>query len=165
MLKTRAKLPKATIATLENGEIQSHDIYDFLGEGTHVLVGVPGVFTPVCTKDHIPSLIAHASEIRAKGVDGIFCISDDNPWAVDVWAKSIPGHEAVTFLSDGNRDFLNKTDMRCDERELFLDGKYARFYAVIKDAMIVRVRFETSVLNTICTRGDCIISDIEDAVQ
>lgn len=164
MLGISTALPDAQISKMEDGEITPYNIRDFFKDGVNILVGVPGAFTPICTNDHLPTLIASAGRLKDMGVQGIYCISDDNPWALDKWAKTLEGHEKITFLCDGNRDFLDKANMVCDEDELFLNGKYARFYAIVKDGIIKRVRFETSVLETVCTRGDCIEEDVADYI-
>lgn len=165
MLSVRSKVPDVTVCRLENDKIVPLKTGDLFREGVYVLVGVPGAYTPICTKDHIPSLIANANAIRQAGVTDIFCISDDNPWTVEVWKKSIPGHEKINFLSDGNRDFLEATKLKNDQRDYFIAGGYGRFYAIIDDGVIKRVRYEVTVLETVCTNGECILADIEDVMN
>jgi peroxiredoxin len=164
MLSQRSKIPNATICKLVDGQIIQLQTHDLFKEGVYILVGVPGAYTPICTKDHIPSLIAHADAIRAQGVKEIFCISDDNPWTIDVWKKTIPGHEKITFLSDGNKDFLEATKLKNDQRDYFIGGGYGRFYMILEDGIIRRVRYEVTVLETVCTNGESILSDIEDVM-
>lgn len=157
-------LPNATVATMVDGEIKSVKMRDLFRNGTYILVGVPGAFTPVCTKDHLPTLIDQADKIRVRGIQEIYCISDDNPWAMDEWRKTLDNNEKVKFLSDGNREFLDKIKISASEDFIFIKGKYGRFYAIIEDNMIKRLRFENSVLETLCTTGECIEADVADFV-
>jgi peroxiredoxin len=163
MFGINSEIPDIKLGTLRGDEIVELSTKELFGKGLSVLVGLPGVFTPVCTKDHIPTLIASADDLKAKGVKQIYCISDDNVWALDAWAKTIPGSEKIVFLSDGNHDFLKASRLFGGERNLFLAEKYARFYALIFDRRIIRIRQETSVIKTSCTTGACILSDIADA--
>jgi peroxiredoxin len=162
MLTSTSKIPNVSLATMENGEIISHKTHDLFAGSVCILVGVPGVFTPVCTEDHIPSLIKQSEALKRAGIREIYVVSDDNPWAIDAWCKTMPGSEVLTFLSDGNKDFIKATRMFNSDRQIFVGDSYARFYALIEDNAIKRIRFETSVLNTICTKGDSIIEDLSD---
>ncbi len=164
MLNTSSQIPNATVARLEDEDIVTYEMRDLFDDGLYILVGLPGAFTPICTQDHIPSLIKNADQFRAKGIQDIFCISDDNVWALKAWTEQIPGSEKITFLSDGNREFLKESGLVCDEDNLFLKGKYARFYALIENGKIKRMRQEITVLKTVCTSGECIFHDLDDFI-
>jgi len=165
MLAASAQIPDAIVARMEGDDIVPVSLRDLVRAGVYVLVGVPGAYSPICTNDHIPSLLGIADDLHNLGVKGIFCISDDNVWALEAWRKTFQNNEKIMFLSDGNRDFLSAAHLASNEDKLFLAGKYARFYAIIKDGMIRRVRFETSVLNTFCTDGNSLRADVLDYVR
>ena len=164
MLKPHDEMPNATVSHITDAGFEDVRIKDLFRQGTNILVGVPGAFTPICTEDHLPSLIENADMLRQAGAGRIFCISDDHCWALDAWRKTLPGSEKIEFLSDGNRDFLHKIKMENPHRELYLEGRYSRFYAVIHECRIKRLRAEQSVLKTVSTSGECILSDIRDIV-
>ncbi|MFP4314259.1 MAG: hypothetical protein ACLFR0_08025, partial [Alphaproteobacteria bacterium] len=82
----------------------------------------------------------------------------------DSWAKSFKDHDKIGFLSDGNREFLNQIKLQAQDEEIFVGGKYGRWYAMIEDGYIKRLRLETSVLKTECTTGECIVADVNDMV-
>lgn len=159
-------IPKATVSLIEQDakEIQPVSTRDLFTDGVYILVGVPGAFTPICTHDHLPTLIESADNLKVLGIQEIYCVSDDNPWAIDAWRKTLNNHKKIKFLCDGNRALLDALKLSCHEEELFLSGKYARFYAIIENGIIRLIRQEASVLETVCTAGDCIESDVKEFV-
>lgn len=162
MFKQGDRLPNATVASMENGQIVPRKIRDIFTQGLYILVGVPGAYTPVCTNEHIPTLIDNADRLRVQGVQAIYCMSDDNPWALESWANSFEKRDKINFLSDGNREFLDKIKLSAADTDIFVGGKYGRWYALIEDGHIRRIRFETSVLKTECTTGECIVADVDE---
>ena len=40
-----------------------------------ILFGLPGAFTPTCHNQHVPSYVARAEELKAKGIDGVVCMA------------------------------------------------------------------------------------------
>lgn len=57
-------------------------------QGRHVLFAVPGAFTPVCTNNSLASFVDKADELKAKGVDTVFCIAQNDVFVMKAWAKS-----------------------------------------------------------------------------
>src|ERR1700757_196449 len=39
------------------------------------IFGLPGAYTPTCSAQHVPGYVKHAADLKAKGVDEIWCIS------------------------------------------------------------------------------------------
>ncbi len=162
MLAENSPMPSATVSYMEDEEIKQTDIQNLLSNGTYILVGVPGVFTPVCTDMHLPTLIKASEKIKKQGVKEIYCISDDNPWAIEQWKKMIKNHKHIKFLSDGNRDLLDLINLRSNEDFIFIKGKYARFFAVIKDNIVKHITVEDTVLDTEMTNGQRIQDKVSE---
>ncbi len=54
---------------LPDGSIVQLDTATVFAGKKIVLFGLPGAFTPTCHKEHLPSYIARAAELKAKGVE------------------------------------------------------------------------------------------------
>jgi peroxiredoxin len=104
-VKNGDPLPKAnfTVMTQDGPEARTTDQI-FQGRKV-VLFGVPGAFTPLCDKQHLPGFLAHTDEFRARGIDAIAVTSVNDVFVMDAWAKSAGAEDKIVFLADGNGDF------------------------------------------------------------
>lgn len=161
MLSFQSELPDVSVGWLDGGEVIARPVRQLFEDGLYLLVGVPGAYTPICSRDHIPTLIEQADALHNAGVKDIYCVSDDNPWTLKNWQSSFEGGEKLKFISDGNRALLQAIKMTNTQDDLFIAGKYARFYTLIYNGKVQRTRMETSVLETACTDGLSILSDIQ----
>ena len=50
---------------------------------------MPGAFSPVCHKDHVPTFVEHFDEFRAKGVQLIGVVSVNDGFVMTAWQKSL----------------------------------------------------------------------------
>jgi peroxiredoxin len=87
---------------------------DVLGRGKVVLFAVPGAFTPTCSDYHLPGFVIRASELRAKGVDTIACLSVNDPFVMDAWGNDQEVGDSVIMLADGNGTFTRAMGLEFD---------------------------------------------------
>merc|ERR1711920_409867 len=57
-------------------------------EGKYVIFGVPGAFTPGCSKTHLPGYVEQADDLKSKGIKEIFCISVNDPFVMAAWGEN-----------------------------------------------------------------------------
>lgn len=55
-----------------DGMVRSMNLQELFGKKKGVLVGVPGAFTPTCSKVHLPEFVDKASRLAAKVTSGRF---------------------------------------------------------------------------------------------
>ena len=82
-----------------------------------ILFAVPGAFTPTCSLKHLPGFIEKADELKTAGVDAIACISVNDAFVMDAWAKSVGTEGKVVMLADGSALFTKVTllDIHCSK--------------------------------------------------
>ena len=69
-----------------------------------VVFSLPGAFTPTCSQKHLPGFVQKAREIHGKGVDLIACLSVNDAWVMQAWAKEQGAGDAIVMLADGGGD-------------------------------------------------------------
>ncbi|KYR01330.1 peroxiredoxin [Tieghemostelium lacteum] len=118
-------------------KVESNDL--FLNKKV-VVFAIPGAYTPTCTAEHLPSYLKLHKEIRAKGVDAIYCISTNDPFVMlafeDIHNTKAQG---VTMLSDGNFEFTKKIGAQMDGSGMGLGTQRTVRYALVIDNGIVTV--------------------------
>lgn len=114
---------------------------EVLGSGRVVLFGVPGAFTPGCSKVHLPGFVQHADELTEKGVSKIACVAVNDAWVMDAWGKS-QGADRILMLADGNGEFTKAMGLDFDATGIGLGSRSQRYAAVIEDGVIARLDVE-----------------------
>jgi peroxiredoxin len=98
------RIPDVQLKMVTDHGTETVSTADVLGKGRVVLFGVPAAFSPTCSDVHLPGFVLHADEITSRGVDGIFCVSVNDPFVMAAWARSQGVGDKVTLLADGNGD-------------------------------------------------------------
>src|SRR5688500_3528737 len=87
---------------------------EVLGSGRVVLFGLPGAFTPGCSKQHLPGYVQSAEKLAQKGVDKVVCIAMNDAWVMDAWAKEQGVGDKILMLADGNGAFAEAMGLTLD---------------------------------------------------
>lgn len=73
-----------------------------------VVFALPGALTPTCAAKHLPGFINHAEILRAKGVDGIFCVSVNDKFVMKAWGEMTPNfNKSGIQLIAGNYNIIH----------------------------------------------------------
>jgi glutaredoxin/glutathione-dependent peroxiredoxin len=131
-IKTGDQLPQATFRMMTADGPAAKTTDEFFKGRKIVLFAVPGAFTPTCHKNHLPGFLAHAAEIKGKGIDAIAVTSTNDVFVMDAWAKATGAAGVIEFLSDGNADFAKAVGLSLDGSGFGL-GTRSQRYAMIVD--------------------------------
>eukprot|EP00238_Polyblepharides_amylifera_P005363 CAMPEP_0196577190 /NCGR_PEP_ID=MMETSP1081-20130531/6296_1 /TAXON_ID=36882 /ORGANISM="Pyramimonas amylifera, Strain CCMP720" /LENGTH=246 /DNA_ID=CAMNT_0041896041 /DNA_START=113 /DNA_END=853 /DNA_ORIENTATION=+ len=107
-----------------------------------VLFAVPGAFTPTCSLKHVPGFITNADAIKAKGVDTIACVSVNDPYVMDVWAKSVGSGNKVMMLADGGAVFTRALGVDMDKTNKGLGVRSRRYSMIVEDGEVKVLNLE-----------------------
>ncbi|KAF8061946.1 hypothetical protein HT031_004206 [Scenedesmus sp. PABB004] len=139
--KVGDKLPDAA-AALKLPDCSDINVDEVFKGKKVVLFAVPGAFTPTCSKTHAPGFIEHAEALKAKGVDTIACVSVNDPFVMDAWAKSLNAGSALLFLADGNGTFTEALGLELDGSGFGLGKRSRRYAMVVDDGVITKLNLE-----------------------
>ena len=131
---------KLQIAT-QNG-IENATTGDLLAGKKVVLFAVPGAFTPTCSAKHLPGFIDRADEIRSKGVDSILCLSVNDAFVMDAWAKDRGAGDKVVMVADGSRELTKLLGLEMDGSKFGMGLRSQRFAAILDDGVVTALHVE-----------------------
>ena len=107
-----------------------------LSKGKTVIFGVPGVFTPTCSKDHVPGFLDLVDDLKAKGVDNIACVSINDPFVIAAWGKCQDHGNEIRFLADTCGAFTKEFDLAFDLTAVLGNVRCKRFALVAEDGVV-----------------------------
>lgn len=118
---------------------------DHLFKGKKVVVfSLPGAFTPTCSSTHLPRYNELAPAFRAHGVDDIICISVNDTFVMNEWAKD-QECENLTLLPDGNGEFTAGMGMLVDKQNLGFGKRSWRYSMLVNDGVVEKMFIEPEV--------------------
>jgi len=159
MIKEGDYLPNLTLRSIADDGIQNFSLYEKFKQKKILIICVPGAFTSTCHNQHLPPYIKGSDQlINEKKIDQICCITNNDPFVLDQWRISL-GSSKITFLSDGNFEFLQKTQLIRNHEKSFMGNRLIRSVLLVNNLMISKLIFDEpgklektsfeSVLNTI----------------
>merc|ERR1711922_34472 len=116
-----------------------------------VIFGVPGAFTPGCSKTHLPGYVDQADELKAKGVKGIFCISVNDPFVMAAWGENQKAEGKVRMLADTCGEFVKATDLTIDLSAVLGSVRSKRFSMLVEDGKAAKVNIEPDGTGLTCS--------------
>ena len=135
-------IPSATLKCIGADGVTNVEINEYFSNKRIVLFSVPGAFTPTCSAKHLPGFVEYTSDILAKGVDEIICISVNDPFVMNAWEKDQNSKGKVTLLADGNGDFTEALGLSFDGSGFGLGKRGQRFVIIIDKGIIVHLAIE-----------------------
>lgn len=151
-IKTGDPLPAATLLTMGKDGPEPVDTRERFTTGRHVIFAMPGAFTGTCSAVHLPNVVAHMDEIRAKGVDTVSVLAVNDPFALDAWGRQNGAVEAgIVMLADPQAEFTRQTGLIYSAPDRGLIDRSVRYSMIVEDGIITHLNIEEG-------RGTCTIS-------
>ena len=132
------KIPAAILNIMKDG-VQAVSTDDVFAGKKVVLFAVPGAFTPTCSAKHLPGFVQHIGDFRKLGVD-VACLSVNDAFVMDAWAKNQDVPDDISMLADGNGAFTQALGLEMDGTAFGL-GKRSKRFALIADNGVVKQLF------------------------
>jgi len=134
------KIPHATLNTLKDG-VQAVDTDVLFAGKKVVLFAVPGAFTPTCSAKHLPGYAEKFGEFEKRGIE-VACLSVNDAFVMDAWAKSQGVPEGVQMLADGNGAFTQALGLELDATAFGMGLRAKRFALYAEDGVVKQLHIE-----------------------
>ncbi|KZS17002.1 Peroxiredoxin-5, mitochondrial [Daphnia magna] len=127
-----------------------------------VIVGVPGAFTPCCSKDFVPNFISDCGKYKSKGVDEIVCISVNDPYVMAAWGKDLNAGGKVRMLADGNGAFTKALGLEKDFADTLgtSSSRCKRFSMYAEDGVVKKLFVEPDGHSVTCSKSENLLSQL-----
>lgn len=143
MLQNREgqRVPNATFHIRENNEWKDVTSAELFDGKTVAVFSLPGAFTPTCSSTHLPRFNELAPAFFANGVDAILCVSVNDTFVMNEWAKDQEA-ENLVMIPDGNGEFTAGMGMLVDKNELGFGKRSWRYSMLVKDGVVDKMFIE-----------------------
>jgi len=108
---------------------------DIFAKKRVVLFSLPGAFTPTCSTMQLPGYEDNYDNIRAEGVDDVYCISVNDSFVMNAWAKS-QDLKNVKVIPDGSGTFTRKMGMLVNKDNIGFGARSWRYAMVVDNGTI-----------------------------
>jgi peroxiredoxin len=115
------RLPEGALPNSSTSETEgcalgpnTFNVADLVKGKTIAIFGLPGAFTPTCSAQHLPGYVQLADQLKAKGVDEIWCISVNDAFVMGAWGRDQKATGIVRMMADGNATFTKALGLDAD---------------------------------------------------
>lgn len=149
MIKVGDSLPATTL--MEFSEVEGGgcslgpnpvDVVAASAGKTIALFALPGAFTPTCSASHVPGYIAAFDDLKAAGIDEIWCVSVNDAFVMGAWARDQKSGGKVRMLADGDAVFTKATGLTLDLTGKGLGLRSDRYSMLVKDGKVETLNLE-----------------------
>jgi peroxiredoxin len=135
------RLPAVTLTVATPDGPEQTTTGEFFSGRRVALFAVPGAYTPTCSARHLPSYVDKASDLKAKGVDEIACISVNDPFVMSAWGKA-DGSSDITMIADGNGAFADAVGLSMDASKFGMGKRSQRYSMLVNDGVVEQLNVE-----------------------
>lgn len=136
------QLPVVTLFIKQGGEVSSITSSDLFNNKKVVLFALPGAFTPICSRAHLPGFVLKADEILANGVDSIICLSVNDPHVMSEWGEVNHVEDKILMVSDGNGDFTRAVGLEVNRSDSGMGIRSQRYSMIVENGTVSQLNLE-----------------------
>jgi len=144
------RLPDATLAEFIETETagcslgpNSFKVADLVKGKTIAIFGLPGAFTPTCSAQHLPGYIKLADQLKAKGVDEIWCVSVNDAFVMGAWGRDQQATGIVRMMADGSAVFSKALGLEFDLTAKGMGVRSKRYSMLVQDGVVKQLNVES----------------------
>ena len=123
------------------------------------IFALPGAYTPTCSAQHLPGYVKHADDLKAAGVDEIWCVSVNDAFVMGAWGRDQHTTGKVRMMADGSAEFTKSTGLTLDLTSRGMGLRSQRYSMLVVDGVVKTLnieapgKFEVSGAETMLTQA------------
>ena len=111
---------------------------EYFGDKRVLLFSLPGAYTPTCSTYQLPEFEKLAPEFKKIGIDDIYCMSVNDSFVMNAWAKS-QNLQNVKVIPDGGGEFTRQMGMLVRKDPEGFGYRSWRYAMVINDGVVEKI--------------------------
>ena len=149
MIKVGDTLPASTL--MEFSEVEGNgcsigpnpvDVAKATAGKTIAVFALPGAFTPTCSAKHVPGYVEKFEDLKAAGVDEIWCVSVNDAFVMGAWARDQKSDGKIRMMADGSAAFTQATGLTLDLTARGMGLRSNRYSMLVKDGKVKSLNVE-----------------------
>ncbi|MDB5846915.1 MAG: peroxiredoxin, partial [Rhodoferax sp.] len=101
-----------------------------------------GAFTPTCSAKHVPGYVEKVNDLKAAGVDEIWCLSVNDAFVMGAWARDQKTGDKLRMLADGSAAFATAIGLTLDLTGRGMGVRSNRYSMLVKDGVVTTLNVE-----------------------
>ncbi len=149
MLKVGDRLPAVTLQEFVDVETEgcsigpnNVDVQKALAGKTVAIFALPGAYTPTCSAKHVPGYVEKHDELKAAGVDEIWCLSVNDAYVMGAWGRDQKVAGKVRMIADGSAEFTKAVGMTLDLSARGMGLRSQRYSMLVRDGVVETLNVE-----------------------
>lgn len=149
MLKIGDKLPAGTLYEFIEVEGEgcslgpnAFDVTKATAGKTVAVFALPGAYTPTCSAQHLPGYVQAAEQLKAAGVDEIWCVSVNDAFVMGAWGREHGTAGKVRMMGDGSAAFTQATGLTLDLAARGMGLRSQRYSMLVVDGVVKTLNVE-----------------------
>ena len=130
--------------TFIGGEWKEVDTVEIFDDKKVVVFALPGAFTPTCSSQQLPGYEEKYDELKALGVDGVYCLSVNDAFVMNAWFRDGKIGK-VKPIGDGEGVFTQGMGMLVNKPGQGFGMRSWRYTAIINDCTIEKMFVEVGL--------------------
>lgn len=141
-IKIGDKLPSGTLFELAEGRPREVSVETLTKGKRAVIFGLPGAFTPTCSAKHVPGYVHLADKLKAAKIDEIVCVSVNDAFVMDAWAKDQNASDRLRLLADGSAVFTKALGLDIDLSARGMGVRSQRYSMLVDNGVVAVLNVE-----------------------
>jgi peroxiredoxin len=110
------------------------------------LFGLPGAYTPICHREHLPGIVALHDSLTRHGIDTVACTSVNDVFVLERWAVDHDAQGKIMMLADGNAAFAMRSGLTIDLSQYGLGIRSNRYAMVVMNGRVAMLDIENEFM-------------------